>query len=132
MIAGHGQWRDGQHVPGAHNVRIQKELFGEDVGKVNTGINFDKYGDIPVEVSGNDAPEAVTEFTSPPIDAHLLENIKLANYVTPTPVQKYSLPIVALGRDLMGCAQTVSMTERPRTRMHLLTHPFLLARSGFR
>lgn len=108
MAAGHGQWKDGQHVVGAPNARIQKELFGEEDGKVNTGINFDKYGDIPVDVSGRDVPEAVTEFTSPPIDAHLLENIKLARYTTPTPVQKYSLPIVALGRDLMGCAQTGS------------------------
>lgn len=53
-------------------------------------------------------PEPVTEFKSPPIDAHLLDNIELARYTTPTPVQKYSLPIVAQGRDLMGCAQTGS------------------------
>ncbi|CAO1628187.1 unnamed protein product [Parajaminaea phylloscopi] len=108
MAAGHGQWKDDKHVIGAPNARIHKELFGEEDGKSNTGINFDKYGDIPVDVTGRDIPEAVTEFTSPPIDAHLLENIKLCRYTTPTPVQKYSLPIVALGRDLMGCAQTGS------------------------
>ncbi|PWN22902.1 DEAD-domain-containing protein [Microstroma glucosiphilum] len=105
---GFGAWKDGVHVPGPHNARMQKELFGEEDAKSNTGINFDKYGDIPVEVSGNDTPEAVTEFKSPPIDPHLLENIKLAKYTTPTPVQRYSIPIVALGRDLMGCAQTGS------------------------
>ncbi|MCO5589698.1 hypothetical protein L7F22_043666 [Adiantum nelumboides] len=108
--AGFGSWKDGKHVLGAVNQRIQKELFGEadDGQHQSTGINFDKYGDIPVDVSGRDVPEPVTEFTSPPVDAHLLENIKLARYTTPTPVQKYSLPIVALGRDLMGCAQTGS------------------------
>jgi len=91
-------------------MRIQKELFGEqdDGLSQGTGINFDKYGDIPVDVSGRDCPEPVLEFTSPPIDAHLLENIKLARYTTPTPVQKYSIPIVEMGRDLMGCAQTGS------------------------
>jgi superfamily II DNA/RNA helicase len=49
----------------------------------------------------------VTEFLAP-IDPVLLENIKLARYTTPTPVQKYSIPIVGLGRDLMACAQTGS------------------------
>ena len=61
-----------------------------------------------VEATGTDVPEPVVEFTSPPIDPHLLENIKLAHYKTPTPVQKYSVPIVAGGRDLMACAQTGS------------------------
>jgi ATP-dependent RNA helicase DDX3X len=34
-----------------------------------------------------------------------LENIAFARYTTPTPVQKYSIPIVAGNRDLMACAQ---------------------------
>ncbi|GAA6050505.1 hypothetical protein JCM3770_002631 [Rhodotorula araucariae] len=106
---GYGVWRDGKHVPGPANVRLEKELFGDatDATKQRSGINFDAYADIPVEATGTDVPEPVTEFL-PPIDAHLLENIKLAHYKTPTPVQKYSVPIVNGGRDLMACAQTGS------------------------
>ncbi|KAF8426418.1 ATP-dependent RNA helicase ded1 [Tirmania nivea] len=107
---GEGTWRDGKHVPGPPNPRLERELFGtaNDPSKQTTGINFEKYDDIPVEASGTDVPEAVIAFTSPPLDPHLLTNIELAHYKQPTPVQKYSIPIVANGRDLMACAQTGS------------------------
>ena len=108
--SGDGQWRDGKHVPGPANARVERELFGvpNDPSKQQTGINFANYDDIPVEASGNDVPEPVTQFTNPPLDDHLISNIKLASYVIPTPVQKYSVPIVMGGRDLMACAQTGS------------------------
>lgn len=107
---GDGQWRDGKHIPGPQNPRLERELFGlpNDPAKQNTGINFANYDDIPVEASGQNCPEPVNNFTNPPLDDHLLTNIKLAGYVIPTPVQKYSVPIVMGGRDLMACAQTGS------------------------
>lgn len=108
--SGDGQWRDGKHVPGPANPRLERELFGipNDPSKQNTGINFSNYDDIPVEASGHDVPEPVNTFTNPPLDDHLLSNISSAGYQTPTPVQKYSIPIVMNGRDLMACAQTGS------------------------
>ncbi|KAJ8095058.1 ATP-dependent RNA helicase ded1 [Marasmius tenuissimus] len=107
---GFGVWKDGRHVVGQRNMRIEKEIYGDasDPSKQHTGINFEKYDDIPVEATGAGVPEPVTSFTSPPLDPVLLENIGYARYTTPTPVQKYSIPIVANGRDLMACAQTGS------------------------
>ena len=105
--SGFGVWRDGKHIVGSRNMRLEKELYGdaEDPSKQHTGINFEKYDDIPVEATGAGVPDPITAFTSPPLDAVLLENIGYARYSTPTPVQKYSIPIVAGGRDLMACAQ---------------------------
>ncbi|CAG97833.1 DEAD/DEAH box helicase [Kluyveromyces lactis] len=105
-----GRWIDGKHVPAAKNANLELELFGvaEDKSFQSSGINFDNYDDIPVEASGNDVPEPISEFHSPPLDPLLLDNIKLARFTKPTPVQKYSVPIVAAGRDLMACAQTGS------------------------
>lgn len=89
---------------------MERELFGvaDDPSKQQTGINFEKYDDIPVEASGSNVPEPVLKFNNPPLDDHLLRNIELAHYKVPTPVQKYSIPIVMGGRDLMACAQTGS------------------------
>ncbi|KAK4561186.1 DEAD-box ATP-dependent RNA helicase [Recurvomyces mirabilis] len=108
--AGDGQWRDGKHIPGPSNPRVERDLFGDpnDPSKQASGINFEKYDDIPVEASGQGVPEPVTTFTNPPLDDHLIRNIELAGYKVPTPVQKYSIPIVMSGRDLMACAQTGS------------------------
>ncbi|CAD6499419.1 BgTH12-03535, partial [Blumeria graminis f. sp. triticale] len=108
--AGDGQWRDGKHIAGPANSRLERELFGvaDDPTKQQTGINFEKYDDIPVEASGTNVPEPVLKFNNPPLDDHLLRNIELAHYKVPTPVQKYSIPIVMGGRDLMACAQTGS------------------------
>jgi ATP-dependent RNA helicase DDX3X len=94
-------------------MRLEKELFGDeaDPSKQHTGINFEKYDDIPVEATGAGVPEPVTSFTSPPLDPVLLDNIGFARYTTPTPVQKYSIPIVAGNRDLMACAQVLSLVH---------------------
>ncbi|KAH3662442.1 hypothetical protein OGAPHI_005694 [Ogataea philodendri] len=107
---GLGSWTDGEHKPAEHNERLELELYGKpgDAQFQSSGINFDNYDEIPVEASGEDVPEPISEFTSPPLDPLLVENIKLARFNKPTPVQKYSVPIVANGRDLMACAQTGS------------------------
>merc|ERR1711871_1264009 len=76
-----------------------------------TGINFDKYDDIPVEVSEG-CPEPYNEFTADRIGETLLKNLILSKYTKPTPVQKYSIPIGLSGGDMMACAQTGSGKNR--------------------
>ncbi|KAL1893453.1 DEAD-box ATP-dependent RNA helicase [Ceratocystis pirilliformis] len=108
--SGDGEWRDGKHISGPANPRVERELFGtaDDPSKQHTGINFEKYDEIPVEASGRDVPDPVITFSIPPLEEHLVRNIELSRYKVPTPVQKYSIPIVMGGRDLMACAQTGS------------------------
>ncbi|ODV79275.1 DEAD-domain-containing protein [Suhomyces tanzawaensis NRRL Y-17324] len=107
---GVGRWVDGKHEPAPRNEKMELELFGtaEDSSFQSSGINFDNYDDIPVEASGEGVPEPITSFTAPPLDPLLVENVTLSRFIKPTPVQKYSVPIVAGGRDLMACAQTGS------------------------
>lgn len=86
------------------NERLESELFGS----TNTGINFEKYDDIPVEATGEGCPKKIMSFSECKLSSIVQGNIGLARYSSPTPVQKYSLPIVIGGHDLMACAQTGS------------------------
>jgi ATP-dependent RNA helicase DDX3X len=83
----------------------EEELFKT---QTNTGINFEKYEDIPVEVKGKNCPNPISDFKDIELDPALMKNIQRANFSKPTPVQKHSIPIVLNHRDLMACAQTGS------------------------
>ncbi|XP_015813330.1 probable ATP-dependent RNA helicase DDX4 isoform X2 [Nothobranchius furzeri] len=73
-----------------------------------SGINFIKYDDIPVEVSGTNPPPAIMTFEEAGLCESLKKNISKSGYVKPTPVQKHGIPIISAGRDLMASAQTGS------------------------
>lgn len=91
---------------GPQDPRLEAELFSGQ----NTGINFDKYEEIPVEATGVNCPPPIQSFNDPNISLHpwVAENINKCGYDRPTPVQKYSIPTLIARRDLMSCAQTGS------------------------
>ena len=75
---------------------------------MDAGINFDKYDEIPVEVTGRDPPQNIQTFDECNFYGEVYNNVKKCRYHRPTPVQKYAIPIITAGRDLMACAQTGS------------------------
>lgn len=75
---------------------------------IHQGINFDKYDNIEVEVTGNNRPKPVESFDDMGLLPTFLQNVRKAGYTKPTPIQKHAIPAVLSGRDLMGCAQTGS------------------------
>ncbi|XP_043104159.1 DEAD-box helicase 3 X-linked a isoform X14 [Puntigrus tetrazona] len=86
------------------NERLEHELFSGS----NTGINFEKYDDIPVEATGTNSPGHIESFHDVDMGEIIMGNITLSRYTRPTPVQKYAIPIIKAKRDLMACAQTGS------------------------
>ncbi|XP_030613696.1 DEAD-box helicase 3 X-linked a isoform X2 [Archocentrus centrarchus] len=90
--------------PTAPNERLEHELFSGS----NTGINFEKYDDIPVEATGSSCPTHIENFHDVDMGEIIMGNITLSRYTRPTPVQKYAIPIIKSKRDLMACAQTGS------------------------
>ncbi|XP_035533085.1 DEAD-box helicase 3 X-linked a isoform X2 [Morone saxatilis] len=90
--------------PTAPNDRLENELFSAS----NTGINFEKYDDIPVEATGSNCPPHIESFHDVDMGEIIMGNINLSRYTRPTPVQKHAIPIIKTKRDLMACAQTGS------------------------
>lgn len=48
----------------------------------------------------------VVQFADVDLGEIIENNVALCKYGKPTPVQKYSIPVVLAKRDLMACAQT--------------------------
>uniref|UniRef100_A0A8C7RYB0 RNA helicase n=1 Tax=Oncorhynchus mykiss TaxID=8022 RepID=A0A8C7RYB0_ONCMY len=90
--------------PSPANERLEAELFSSG----NTGINFEKYDDIPVEATGSNCPPHIDSFHDVDMGEIIMSNIALTHYTRPTPVQKYAIPVIKSKRDLMACAQTGS------------------------
>ena len=79
-------------------------MFDSGIGE---GINFKNFDKIKVKVSEG-MPPPIEQFQDAGLRPFVLENIKKCHYTTPTPIQKYGLPIIMAGYDLMACAQTGS------------------------
>uniref|UniRef100_A0A8D0GJ54 RNA helicase n=1 Tax=Sphenodon punctatus TaxID=8508 RepID=A0A8D0GJ54_SPHPU len=106
---GNSRWsdkydEDDWSKPLAPSERVEHELFSGG----NTGINFEKYDDIPVEATGNNCPPHIESFSDIDMGEIIMGNIDLTRYTRPTPVQKHAIPIIKDKRDLMACAQTGS------------------------
>uniref|UniRef100_A0A3Q1C672 RNA helicase n=1 Tax=Amphiprion ocellaris TaxID=80972 RepID=A0A3Q1C672_AMPOC len=109
---GNSRWvedsrEDDWSKPTAPNERLEHELFSGS----NTGINFEKYDDIPVEATGSNCPPHIESFHDVDMGEIIMGNITLSRYTRPTPVQKHAIPIIKSKRDLMACAQTGYQTS---------------------
>nr|XP_043625043.1 DEAD-box ATP-dependent RNA helicase 52-like [Erigeron canadensis] len=103
------QYHDTNNLANRFNQLSVNEKETEFEKDDNTGINFDAYEDIPVDVTGSDVPDPVNKFTDIDLGRVLNENIReRCKYVKPTPIQRHAIPVIMAGRDLMACAQTGS------------------------
>ncbi|XP_049286817.1 ATP-dependent RNA helicase vasa [Anopheles funestus] len=80
-------------------------IFGSGI---SSGINFEKFDDIEVRVSGENPPNPVDNFEQSGLREEVMTNVRKSKYTKPTPIQRYAIPIIQNGRDLMACAQTGS------------------------
>lgn len=84
------------------------ELEVDNEFRIEAGSNFDEYNKIEVTVNGIYVPKNITSFQDSGLCNVLMNNLSLCYYTTPTPIQKYTLPIIMHGRDMLASAQTGS------------------------
>lgn len=82
-------------------------LEEEEQIKIGQGINFDRYDQIQVDVQGGELMP-IDNFGDLITSELLRKNIERAGYKKMTPIQRYTIPALANGFDLVGCAQTGS------------------------
>jgi len=87
---------------------IPPEIDENDVYGIGVGSNFNKYENIEVKVSGDSVPKHIESFKSSGLREVLIDKLTKCNYTTPTPIQKYCIPVIISGRDMMATAQTGS------------------------
>lgn len=83
------------------------DLEQEQQLKYDQGINFDRFDRIEVDVRGANI-KPIDGFDELITSDLLLKNIEKAGYKKLTPIQRYTIPALAAGHDLVGCAQTGS------------------------
>ena len=85
---------------------LEENLYEHGVG---SGVNFQSaLMRQNAKVTGIDPPTPIRSFGMMGLDQRVFENIMRSKYKEPTPVQKYAIPMILAGRDVMGCAQTGS------------------------
>lgn len=61
---------------------------------------------IEVIQEGHERIKPITTFKDAGLHPVMLRNTELAGYLVPTPIQRYTLPAIFEGKDLIACAQT--------------------------
>jgi len=92
--------RKNHYIPKDRSIDI---LFKNPIKK---GINFARFDTVAIRVSGDDVPKYFLSFEQAGLSTALIENMKKAQLLIPTPVQKAAIPIILHNRDLLVCAES--------------------------
>ncbi|KAL7929584.1 P-loop containing nucleoside triphosphate hydrolase protein [Trichoderma chlorosporum] len=105
------QWSDEYGDVGPAFEELEVELFGsvEDRNKhIGGGLDFSRIESIDVIQEGPQRIEYIKTFSDAGIHPVMMKNVELSGYQVPTPIQKFTIPAILQGYDVIGVAQTGS------------------------
>ncbi|KAJ4140127.1 hypothetical protein NW768_001480 [Fusarium equiseti] len=102
-------WKDEYGEVGPKYPELELELFGDPSTRHDRkGVDFSQIASIEVQQEGPTKIDPIGSFKDAGIHPAMLENVELCGYDNPTPIQKFTIPSILLGHDVIGIAQTGS------------------------
>ncbi|KAI1335347.1 P-loop containing nucleoside triphosphate hydrolase protein [Xylariaceae sp. FL0016] len=103
------EWDGEEGDLGPQHPELEVMLFGnlEERGDIY-GIDFTKYDRIEVTQEGVKRIQPIKSFDTAGLHPAMRQNIAMSGYRVPTPIQRYCIPAIKMGFDLIAIAQTGS------------------------
>ncbi|KAI0874522.1 P-loop containing nucleoside triphosphate hydrolase protein [Hypoxylon argillaceum] len=102
------EWDGEEGDIGPEHPQLEFELFGDPATRDPQGIDFSKIAKINVTQEGLQRIRPIDSFKDAGLHPAMLRNVQLCGYKTPTPIQRYCIPAIKMGYDLLAIAQTGS------------------------
>ncbi|KAI1351287.1 P-loop containing nucleoside triphosphate hydrolase protein [Xylaria sp. FL0043] len=102
------EWDGDEGDIGPEHPELESVLFGDPQTRDPQGIDFNKINQINVTQEGLQRIQPITSFEDAGLHPAMLRNVGLCGYKTPTPIQRYCIPAIKMGHDLLAIAQTGS------------------------
>ncbi|GJC82897.1 ATP-dependent RNA helicase ded1 [Colletotrichum liriopes] len=103
------EWNDDYGDVGPKFPELELALFGDpDTRRDHTGLDFSVISTVEVTQEGTIRVEPVHSYKDAGLHPVMMENVELAGYDAPTPIQKYTMPAIHKGLDVVAVAQTGS------------------------
>ncbi|KAI0542756.1 P-loop containing nucleoside triphosphate hydrolase protein [Xylaria digitata] len=102
------EWDGEEGDLGPEHPELESVLFGDPSLRDPQGIDFRKIEKINVTQEGLQRIQPISSFKDAGLHPAMLRNVELCGYKTPTPIQRYCIPAIKMGYDLLAIAQTGS------------------------
>nr|XP_036588886.1 DEAD/DEAH box helicase [Colletotrichum truncatum]KAF6800528.1 DEAD/DEAH box helicase [Colletotrichum truncatum] len=103
------EWNDEYGDVGPKHPELEIMLFGDpESRRDHSGLDFTSIAEIEVSQVGEIRVKPIQAYKDGGLHPVMLENIELSGYDAPTPIQKYTIPAIHMGLDVVAVAQTGS------------------------
>ncbi|EAA35674.1 DEAD-domain-containing protein [Neurospora crassa] len=102
------EWDGEEGDIGPELPELEDQLFGPVEQRGRRGIDFSAIAELQLVQEGPTRVEPIDSFRAAGLHPAMLRNVELAGYDVPTPIQRYCVPAISQGHDVIAIAQTGS------------------------